>query len=421
MMNKKADNLTINKLIIIILAILVLLALLMFIFKVDILEWLRNLPDYTYEGDKEIDYTKLSPDKLALLNCVKIAEIGKKDIDVPGQDVREMFMYLDESRIVPMKLKVDVDDPNHYFVKVIEWKGMATIDVGEVKDKILKINEEVIKNYATYEKTFVGIKTLKLKDYVLEKDLNKLNGAHLLGVLLLCKTKEEMKKPSARKVILGVEREIILDDGTGRCTVELEEGVYGLKNGKLELYENEKWENIDDQLPSEAQIKEAEIAHDLIKKEKEIKDYLDNYDIRFCGNRNPRDAYCIAYPLVGIGEIDIYTEAIDSYYIYEKGTKNNIAYLGNAIDNYIKQMNSKTLDFEVFRRCPGQGRDVICYLAKGTYYVREGKIFVLDRSSQEIKKFDENLNKYVYMPKEEFEDLTLKKRIKEDLIEACKK
>lgn len=419
MKNKKADEkLAVNKLIIIILAILVLLAILMFIFKVPILEWLRNLPDYTYGEDKEINYTKLSPDKLLMLGCTeKVAEIGKKDVSwIVWLDRRELFMYRSENSIEKIELYVDVNDPKNYFIKFI--KG-TDILVGEVKDKVLTINKNFIDNYNSNDRFGKEISLA---------DLKALNGSHLISTKLLCKTEEEVGPKTVNKEILGEMRIVILNDGGGRCKVDLGDfGIYGLKDGKLVYFENGKWQDIDAQLPSEAQIKEAEIAHNLIEKEKEIKDYLDNYDIRFCGNRNPR-GNCLSYPLEGIGTRDIYSD-YKAYYVYEKGSFYGERYLKDVFDDYLKEMNSKDEEFKVFRYCTNKEEDPkedLCYLAYklqdgGMYGTREGDFYIFSKGENKWKKIDSVMNRHVYMPQKEFEDLVFKKRIKQELIEVCKK
>ena len=93
MVNKRAD-LSMDKLVILILAVVGLIVLLVaiFYFNVDVLDWLRGLPEYTYEGDREINYTDLPPDRLALYGCTeRIAMLGKEDIASWG-DTREILL-----------------------------------------------------------------------------------------------------------------------------------------------------------------------------------------------------------------------------------------------------------------------------------------------------------------------------------------
>jgi len=79
-MLSKKGNITINHVILIVLGLLVLLAVLMFIFKANILEWLRNLPEYDY-GDPEVG--DLGLDEEAISSICKGANyvgfVGKFD------------------------------------------------------------------------------------------------------------------------------------------------------------------------------------------------------------------------------------------------------------------------------------------------------------------------------------------------------
>lgn len=92
----KKANLSINKLIIIILAILILLAVLILIFKPDILEWIRNLPQYNYGEDRVIEHVGLDEEILAG-QCDKggeiIATVGNPRPGIVTGDLDGKYLY----------------------------------------------------------------------------------------------------------------------------------------------------------------------------------------------------------------------------------------------------------------------------------------------------------------------------------------
>jgi len=66
----KNGEIAVEKVITLIIVLLVIVVAIIFIFKPDILNWMRNLPEYTYnDSDREIP---LSPDQLALIGCEKL-------------------------------------------------------------------------------------------------------------------------------------------------------------------------------------------------------------------------------------------------------------------------------------------------------------------------------------------------------------
>lgn len=66
--SKKGESLSTNKIITIVLVLVVLAAVLLYVFRVKVNEWVQNLPGYGSQEDKELDYTQLSPEEQARLN-----------------------------------------------------------------------------------------------------------------------------------------------------------------------------------------------------------------------------------------------------------------------------------------------------------------------------------------------------------------
>ena len=188
-MNKKGASLTIKQIIFFIIGLIVLAAILMVIFKPSLWEWVRNLPSYEYDDtDKEINYSEMSPDQLLKLGCTeRVARIGGKDVKTPFNDMRELFMYegLEKKKIEGVF--VDVDDRYNYYIKIIKGKNIV---IGEVKNEIVEIDKRMIENYYSDETT-----DKRLREVILLEDLKKLDGSHLLGTRLLCKTEEEIESP----------------------------------------------------------------------------------------------------------------------------------------------------------------------------------------------------------------------------------
>ena len=78
--NKKRGSVAVNKLVIVILVILVIAAVLIFLFKADILNYLRNLPGYSVpEEDEGIDLGQLDPEVARSLCPVRVGGIDKDD------------------------------------------------------------------------------------------------------------------------------------------------------------------------------------------------------------------------------------------------------------------------------------------------------------------------------------------------------
>lgn len=64
-----------DEFLIVILVVLVIAAVLMFLFKVDILTYVRNLPGYGVPEDEEVDLSNLTKDQFSALCPVRVAKV----------------------------------------------------------------------------------------------------------------------------------------------------------------------------------------------------------------------------------------------------------------------------------------------------------------------------------------------------------
>ncbi len=402
---RRAD-LTINKLVLIIIAILILAALLIFIFKVDILEWLRGLPDYAYEGDKEVDYTSLSPDKLALLGCdEKIAEIGKHDVKIWG-DVRELFM-LPGNRKISLYVLYENTEKMDFLISVAE----KNIGVGKIKDELLTIDKDVIENYDSHD----------VNKYVSLEDLRLLEGSRLFG-RLLCKTKEEVGEIPIRKVILDKEVDVLLDDGEGRCIVKLDFGSYGLKDEKLEYFEDGAWRNVDNEIPDEVQI-------GLREKRDELVDSLNGLKINY-GNKDSE------VKLDSEKGLYFYFSGAERYLLTKDRALVRVikyTYEGDYIDlasdleqDLMKAFQDALLEqsldldysggtYRLYGTASPLYTPVSCYSIDQFYNLYKSP-FTLSKTWQ---KYEQPEHKYLYVDDSYWEHMKQRSKIKQDLIEAC--
>lgn len=106
-------ELTTNKIIAAVLVILVIAAVAMFLLKPDILDWVRQLPEYKYDEDKAIDISQLSDEEIAALHGERIGYIAQGYIYLD----RNTGIYLSEPDIYLDDPRVDVGDiVNNRFV-----------------------------------------------------------------------------------------------------------------------------------------------------------------------------------------------------------------------------------------------------------------------------------------------------------------
>jgi hypothetical protein len=170
--NKKGEGLATNKLIIIIICVIVLAAVLIFMFRGSINNWIQNLPGYGSQEDKEINVTEDRPG-VSRLCKIRVAELvydkGKgysylkfegymSKLYLSGKSGKEATIYADQDW--------EIDDA-----------------VGEIKNGLVSIyNEILVQSGARYEEVKNEIPTNAL--------MKQLNGAYYyesVGNLKLCR------------------------------------------------------------------------------------------------------------------------------------------------------------------------------------------------------------------------------------------
>jgi hypothetical protein len=189
----KSGELNINKLIIIILCILVLLALLMFIYKTPILDWLRNLPGYQYENDTEIEAPEVI-DAAASLACVDNFEIGFLGTPEGTLGFREQYIYFKNEAGKYAKSKFywrgSGTDGKIWFLekdKYVGWDWFNTdIEIAEVKDGIISVKPGLLSlDSEIYQRTRFSERPIELEL------VNKLDGAYTAGMNRICRKSQE--------------------------------------------------------------------------------------------------------------------------------------------------------------------------------------------------------------------------------------
>ena len=152
--NKRGSELVSNKLIIIILAILVIAVILFFIFKANILEWMRNLPEWQYEGDKDVEVSGEDRNASESDCPIKVAR---------APEGKEIFFCGDkacsESNLINSRLYIYGESERKAEIYVL-LNGYFGIDrlisdekIGDIENKKITILPEILEGKgAIYEK-----------------------------------------------------------------------------------------------------------------------------------------------------------------------------------------------------------------------------------------------------------------------------
>jgi len=165
---KKAQSLVPDKVVIIVLVILVIFAVLMFIFNVDILEYLRNLPDYVYGEDREIKISEISEAQVETLCPVGVGYIESVKKWGGFRSVDFIFLNNEQTNLIWLEDKIELD----------EWENE---DVAVVEDGKISVIKE----------WFSAEKYKKHKKMPSLLDLKSLDGAYKLPEInYICRTGE---------------------------------------------------------------------------------------------------------------------------------------------------------------------------------------------------------------------------------------
>jgi len=211
--DKKGAELTVRKLIAIILLLVVIVFAYMFIFNPKILDWVRNLPgfDQPEDEDRKVDVT----DKIEFtFDCVDVAEIER----VPGKhalhqftDARKIYLVKD-GNLVESGMFIIVEDRRYvFYVEKWIW-GMKRQIIGQVKQednfRRIRFDGSIIETGGKVNLDLISL-----------KDLEKLEGAYLrINRFTFCQDKveidrvEEFWKPKEEKPLETCEPGRNIDD-----------------------------------------------------------------------------------------------------------------------------------------------------------------------------------------------------------------
>ena len=208
---KAATELTFNKIIVLILVILVILGVLMFLFRADILEKIKTLPGYESNPDETIN---LSEDQMKLLNYTPIGSIAssvksykyfsKQYIEIYKLD--KDFNKIDsiETRLI-LESSSGTSQANGDIVIARSWD--SSIVIGKMEDNRIIITVRQA-DYLNYKKQYDA-----LPDYA---DLLKLNNAKYIGgTLFVTKSLIEVLPPAEQLITLS---DIIIPNITQRIS-----------------------------------------------------------------------------------------------------------------------------------------------------------------------------------------------------------
>lgn len=205
-------------LITIIIAVFVIAAVAMFLFRVDINSYLRNLPEYSVpKNDTEIDVSNLSDEEIKDLCPVMIGRINIPEGGIAGIGSKQ-YIFINNQRT------------NLYWggnkregvIKISE-KG---IKVAEIKGGIVSLNSYFFnsdKNFVAYSKSYQRIRfdlNIGIEDFV------KIHNSFYAGNNLLCKSEEE-----EIKVDHGLLGEPVLLETELLKLEKVERGIFGIDKG----------------------------------------------------------------------------------------------------------------------------------------------------------------------------------------------
>ncbi len=170
-------------LITIIIAVFVIAVVAMFLFKVDINSYLRNLPGYSVpENDTEIDVSKLSDEEIKDLCPVMIGKINIPEGGVSGVGSKQ-YIFMDNE-------KTNLywsGDRKEGFVKLLE----KDIKVAEVKGGVISLNSGFFNSDSEFDLDSEDYQKIRFDLGGDISDFIKLNNSFYAGNNLLCKNEEE--------------------------------------------------------------------------------------------------------------------------------------------------------------------------------------------------------------------------------------
>ncbi len=283
--NKRgSESLISTKLIVLILVVLVVLTILIFAFRSDTLNWIKNLPGFKEPVDREVDLTTLSPDELANIGYTCTKKTDKKIMIVGNQyyggaisqiiteNYREIYLFSDkgDSLTKPGLLVRETGGGNYDLV----YSRTSDIILGKVVSRRLTIDDSVFKAWKENDVDFDSSNSIEIRKQIALELANRLNNAYSVANSLFCKGSEELEYESRKNscellkcsLVLGeckqsgTSEEIDrgkLDCSVGSCFVKISQEKLVDENLKIGYF---------DLIDSQSLIKPLDILIDSLQK-----------------------------------------------------------------------------------------------------------------------------------------------------------
>ncbi len=159
MINKKGQNLPVNKIIVLVIGLIVLLVFLFFFpgMRTLIFDHIDGLPEYEYD-DEPVDLSDIDREALGIGGCNEIVAVihheGKDGFmagidDFLGRgDTRELFFWdLNEDKLIPTNVLIRAKDEKNMDILVEPGEGLTDVfrgEIGDIKNGIVNLEEDVI-------------------------------------------------------------------------------------------------------------------------------------------------------------------------------------------------------------------------------------------------------------------------------------
>lgn len=185
-----------NKLIVLILIAMTIAVVVIFILKPDILQWIKNLPDYKYGYDEDVPVGGADAGIISKLKCPENLPfaVGIISIDKGLYKIRtnsQTNLYLKE---------------NNIFLEKSGWLGsdISAEKIGSSTDSIINLDENWIsgKNFFEYRHA-KGI--LPSRQFLLNLDKAKIVGEKPDNYLVICREKEMKLEEAKSEIIFSFE------------------------------------------------------------------------------------------------------------------------------------------------------------------------------------------------------------------------
>lgn len=214
--NKK--GIATKMLITIIIAVFVIAAVAMFLFKVDINSYLRNLPGYSVpENDTEINMSELSDEEIKDLCPVIVGKINVPEGGIAGIGSKQYIFVNNQKTNLYW-----IGNKREGVIKISE----KDIKVAEIKGGIVSLNSDFFnsdKSFITYSESYQKIRfdlNIDIEDFV------KIHNSFYAGNNLLCNY--EKSNITIDRGLLG---DLIVLDTELLKLERVKRGIFGIDNG----------------------------------------------------------------------------------------------------------------------------------------------------------------------------------------------